>query len=182
MLTLIVFFFALFVQLHLYAQSSEYFTAIREDTSANAVCDQDLDVNRNDKVLLTFLSCVVAFPILSTILLIIAVKGCHTEIGERLTETTNYASIAALALTGIIFSVYVVSMDALAIAFICAHNHELSKYNIFLKHSLSFHCLTFIFDVLLTLLAVGALFYLACLDEHVRTTVVVWKQQQQVHV
>jgi len=30
-------------------------------------------------------------------LLIIAVKGCHTEIGERLTETTNYTNIAALA-------------------------------------------------------------------------------------
>lgn len=151
---------------------------IREDTSANAVCDQDLDIYRNDKVLLTFLSCVVAFPFLLTTLLITAVKGCHTEIGERLTETTNYANIAALALTGIILSVYVTIMDALAIVFIYANNHELSKYNIFLSYSLTYHSLTFFFDALVTLLAVGAVFYLTCLDERVRTTVVGWNSSQ----
>ena len=111
---------------------------IREDTSANAVCDQDLDVYRNDKIISIFLSCVVAFPFLLTTLLITAVKGCHTEIEEKITETTNYANIAALALTGIILSVYVVVMDALAIAFIYANNHELSKYNIFLPPPLPY--------------------------------------------
>lgn len=155
---------------------------IREDTSANAVCDQDLDVYRNDKVISIFHSCVVAFPFLLTTLLITAVKGCHTEIGERLTETSNYANIAALALTGIILSVYVVVMDALAIAFIYANNHELSKYNIFLSYSLFSHSLTFFFDTLVTFLAVGALCYLTCFDERVRTTVVEWKRQQQVQV
>ena len=139
---------------------------IPKDASANAVCDRDLDViYGKEGVLVTFLSCVVVFPFLSTSLLLVVVKSCRTEIGERLTKTKDHANIAALALTGITLSVFVVIMDTIAMVFILANNHELSKYNIFLMYSLSFHSVTFFFDTLLTLLAVGALVYLACLDE-----------------
>ena len=135
------------------------------ETLANAVCALDLEdkyIKRN--IIIIFYASMVVFPFIVVILIVVLVKSLRTQIRLKLMNRRNHANLAAIALTGVIFSLYVLGMDIAALVYGFAGKHELHKYSIQVTYSNTVILLTTVIDFIPISVSLGAFFLLYCCE------------------
>lgn len=136
-----------------------------DPTHALAICEdhRENEFNASTKVV-TFLSCGLVVPVIFIIILAMLLRSVRGPIRVAITTPQNHANLAALALTGLIFTVFVLIMDICAVTFTAIEHHEYAKHDsIDKEYSLLFVILTAILDAIPTLFSLVVLSYLRML-------------------
>ncbi len=162
------------VQLKLYAQRPNGVT-LTDDYFAKAIDESSdglVDKYRNNHFLNTFASVLFGLPLLLLVLILLYAKGARWQIRKRLVLGTPaaHASLAAVVVTGLLFAIFVVFVDAAALYYAINDNEfENTKSE---KHSfrnvplLWFTAVTFSLDSIFTLGAFYMLIVASCHYRH----------------
>ena len=122
-----------------------------DDTSLpQAVCDDkhEEEYNNADKIV-TFLSCGLVIPITFTLVLILLLRSIREPMRVAITKPKNHAYLVALALTGMVFTGFVLVMDICALVFTVEGRHEFTMHTSIRKeYSLLFVVITTALDAL----------------------------------
>ena len=160
------------LQLKLYAQRRPASTTVisNDHFVAIAVEDSDVlkDIYHDGEVVGTFISLVFGIPLLLFVLVIVYAKGARWQMRKRLASDSpsSHASLAALTVIALLFSIYVCVLDSAAVWF-AKNDNELDRdrdnSDLSLTHD-GFLFATVVLDCLLTLLAVCAFIALICVE------------------
>ena len=153
------------MQLQLYGKFNNLRDIVVVETPASAVCVQDVkDEFKTDDKLYAFFALMVFLPIAVVTLIYVIVKSLRTQIRLKLRKARNHANLAALALTGVVFSFYTLAMDLLALVHGYKGEHELFiKYNITLPSTTTFILVITIIDFIPTvIITFGIILFLCC--------------------
>ena len=82
----------------------------------------------NAHAIFTFLSCVFGLPVLCTVILILIVRSVRHPIRLKIREKRNHRNLAAMALVGLTFSIYVLVLDLLAVKLVLHDEHEMGNH------------------------------------------------------
>ena len=94
-----------------------------------------------------FLALTVFLPIIVVPLIVLIVRSLRIPIRLKLINPQNHASLVAIVLTGVIFSLYSLGMDISALVYVFTGKHELQKYDIQVPSSKAFIFLTTVVDL-----------------------------------
>ncbi len=159
------------VQLKLYAQRSNGVT-LTDDYFAKAIdgsSDGLVDKYRNNSILKTFVSVLIGLPFVFLVLILLYAKGARWQIRKRLVLGTPaaHASLAAVVVTGLLFAIFVVFMDAAALYYAINDNEfdntKSEKHSFHNVPLLWITAVTFVLDSIFTL---GAFYMLAVASCH----------------
>ena len=137
---------------------------IRYNSLGTVICEDEQDQEYDTTTETGFLTCGVVIPFIVILLIVMMAWSSRSRIGPALNKEQNYANLAALVLTGLLFSTFVVLLDSVALVLVVQGKHEFAKHSDFTKvSSLFFVIITTAFDAAIVLAAYIMLFYLRCL-------------------
>ena len=148
-------------QLKFYAKVNNADDIDIDDSSlAAAVCEDEQNKEYAATAIAFFIICGLLFPIFSIILLAVIILSSRSRIGPVISEEQNHANLAALALTGLVFSTFVVVLDIMVL--VVQEKHEFPT----IHSNLIFITITTVLDAIAVLVAYSALAYiaLACIN------------------
>ena len=121
---------------------------VEENSNIVAVCDSELtDKKYSSTLYLTpFLLIIFGLPLSLICLLVIVVKSLQNPIRRSIRKKSNHPNIAALALTGLYISVFILAMDTSAMVMVFRNKHELSNHNFKHYYPLNFVFVCFALD------------------------------------
>ena len=142
-------------QLKLYAMFNNPDDIKIDDISlGTAVCEDEQKMEYDGTAVKLFLSCGILIPFCVIILLVMIISSSYSKLVNK---EQNHANLAALALTGLVFSTFTVVLDILALG---NHDFSINYSNI---NSLFFVMITTVCDAIAVLVAYTALAYSALL-------------------
>ena len=137
---------------------------IRYNSLGTVICEDEQDQEYDTRTETGFLTCGVVIPFIVILLMVMMAWSSRSRIGPAMNKEQNYANLAALVLTGLLFSTFVVFLDSVALVLVVQGKHEFAKHSDFTKvSSLFFVIITTVFDAAIVLAAYIMLFYLRCL-------------------
>ena len=99
-----------------------------------------------------FLSCGIVIPFCVIFLLVMIIWSSHEKLSSAINKEQNHANLAALALTGLVFSTFTVVLDIVALVLVVQGKHEFSP-NYSNLNSLCFVIGTTVCDAIAVLVA-----------------------------
>ena len=136
---------------------------IRYNSLGTVICEDKQDKEYNTASVTAFLTCGVLIPFIVSFLMVMMIWSSRARIVPALNKKQNHANLAALVLTGLLFSTFVVMLDFVALELVVQGKHEFAKYSDFGKvSSLYFVIITTVFDAAIVLAAYFMLFCLGC--------------------
>ena len=136
---------------------------IRYNSLGTVICEDKQDKEYNTGSVTAFLTCGVLIPFIVSFLMVMMIWSSRAKIVPALNKKQNHANLAALVLTGLLFSTFVVMLDFVALELVVQGKHEFDKYSDFGKvSSLYFVIITTVFDAAIVLAAYFMLFCLGC--------------------
>ena len=156
---------SLSLQLNYYATFNDVgHIFVEEDSNTVAVCDSELSdkTYSSTQYLTPFLLMIFGLPLLLICLLVIVVKSLQNPIRLIIRKKSNHPNIAALALTGLYISVFILAMDTSAMVLVLRNKHELSNHNFKQYYPLNFVFVCFALDAffLITITLVYAILFI----------------------
>ena len=138
---------------------------IDDNLLGTAVCGDEQEIEYDDcTAVLPFLINGILIPFCVIVLLVMIIWSSRAKITAAMNKEQNHANFAALALTGVVFSTFVVALDIVALVLVDQRKHEFgTSYSNF--NSLIFVIITTVFDavaVLVEYTALAALIVLPC--------------------
>ena len=96
------------------------------------ICEDERVKEYHTPAVLTFyIICTVCTPFFAIILLVVMVCSVRAEIDAAIEMRKNHANLAALALTGLVFMIFVLALDIQSTKLIVQGKHEFSEYSDF---------------------------------------------------
>ena len=137
---------------------------IRYNSLGTVICEDEQDKDYDTTTETAFLTCGVVIPFIVIFMMVMMIWSSRSKIGPAINKVQNHANLAALVLTGLLFSTFVVMLDSVALVLVVQGKHEFAKRSDFRKvSSLFFVFITTVFDAAIVLAAYIILFYLRCL-------------------
>ena len=137
---------------------------IRYNSLGTVICEDEQDKEYDTTTETGFLTCGVVIPFIVIFLMMMMAWSSRSRIGPAMNKEQNHANLAALVLTGLLFSTFVVLLDSVALVLVVQGKHEFAKHSDFRKvSSLFFVIITTAFDAAIVLAAYIMLLYLRCL-------------------
>jgi len=137
---------------------------IRYKSLGTVICEDEQDKEYDTASVTAFLTCGVLIPFIVSFLMVMMIWSSRAKIVPALNKKQNHANLAALVLTGLLFSTFVVMLDFVALELVVQGKHEFTKHSDFGKvSSLYFVIITTVFDAAIVLAAYFMLFCLGCL-------------------
>ena len=137
---------------------------IRYKSLGTVICEDKQDKEYDTASVTAFLTCGVLIPFIVSFLMVMMIWSSRAKIVPALNKKQNHANLAALVLTGLLFSTFVVMLDFVALELVVQGKHEFTKHSDFGKvSSLYFIIITTVFDAAIVLAAYFMLFCLGCL-------------------
>ena len=118
------------IQLKFYAKVNNPEDINIDDNSlAAAVCEDEHKKEYDGACVVVFFICGLLIPISVIILVVAIIWSSHEKISDVINEEQNHANFAAIALTGLLFSTFVVSLDIVALVLFFQGKHEFPTLN-----------------------------------------------------
>ena len=150
-----------YIQLKFYAKANNPDDInIDDDSLGAAVCDDLQEKEYNSGTVLAPFICGIIVSISLTILLVVMVLSVCKKISTAMQKEQNHANLAAFALTGLVFSTFVVALDIRAWVLVDQEKHEFTNHSNFV--SLSFVKVTTVLDTGIVLFVYIIVLYLSC--------------------
>ena len=151
-----------YIQLKFYAKANNPDNInIDDDSLGAAVCEDLQEEEYNSETVLAPFICGIIASILVTIVLVVMVWSVHEKISKAMKKEQNHANLAAFALTGLVFSTFVVVLDIWALILVDQEKHEFTNHSNFV--SLTFVKVTAALDTVIVLIVYILALYLSCL-------------------
>ena len=122
-----------------------------------AVCEDEQEKEYHHEARVFFVSCEIFIPLCVFALLVITILSNCSKLSSVLNKEQNHANIAALVLTGLLFSTLVVTLDIVALVHACQRNLEFSSH---INFSLSFIIIRTVLDTAAVLITYICLYLL----------------------
>ena len=104
---------------------------IDEDSLGAVVCEDERVKEYHTQTELTFYICTVFTLVFAIILLVVMVCSVREKIDAAIEMRKNHANLAALALTGLVFTNFVLGVDIRNTILVAQGNHEYAEYSDF---------------------------------------------------
>lgn len=154
----------MYIQLKFYAMFNKpEDIEIDENFLGAVVCEDEWVKEYHTQTELTFYICTVCAPFFAIILLVVMVWSVQAKIDAAIEMRKNHANLAAFALTGLVFTTFVLGVDIRNTILVARGNHEYAEYsdfNLANVYSLIFEFITFGLDGFAALGAWSIVLYL----------------------
>jgi len=103
---------------------------IDADSLGAAVCEDDQEEDYDSPPIIASFTCGIIVPFIVIILLAVMVYSNYSKIGAVINKEQNHANLAALVLTGLVFSTFVVVLDIWALILVVQGKREfITRYS-----------------------------------------------------
>ena len=120
-----------YIQLKLYAKTNNPDDInIDDDSLGAAVCEDDQEKDYDSPPVKASFSCAIIVPFIVIVLLAVMVYSNCSKIDAVINKEQNHANLAALTLTGLVFSTFVVALDIWALILVVQGKDEfITRYS-----------------------------------------------------